>query len=74
VGKSNANAASDLTVGATQAHAGLRGALANVRINLPSIKDAAYVAEKRAWMERVEQEAEGLLHSVENGVAEQLGS
>jgi formiminotetrahydrofolate cyclodeaminase len=74
VGKSNANAASDLTVGATQAHAGLKGALANVQINLPSIKDAGYVAEKRAWAERVEKEAGELLHSVETGVAKQLHS
>jgi formiminotetrahydrofolate cyclodeaminase len=70
VGKSNANAASDLAVGATQAHAGLKGALANVRINLPSIKDAAYVAGKQAWAERIEKEAGGLLRAVENGVAQ----
>jgi formiminotetrahydrofolate cyclodeaminase len=73
MGKSNVNAASDLAVGATQAHAGLKGALANVRINLPSIKDASYVAEKKSWAERMEKEAAVLLNSVEKGVAELVG-
>jgi formiminotetrahydrofolate cyclodeaminase len=69
-GKSNANAASDLTVGATQAFAGLKGALANVQINLPAIKDPDYVAEKKAWAERAEKEAGELLRFVENAVAQ----
>jgi formiminotetrahydrofolate cyclodeaminase len=72
VGKSNVNAVSDLSVGATQAHAGLKGAMANVRINLPSVKDTAYTAEKKAWMEGLEKEAARLLQAVEAGVAEQL--
>ena len=72
VGKSNVNAASDLSVGATQAYAGLKGAMANVKINLPSVKDAAYVTEKRAWMDRLEKEAAQLLQAVETGVAGQL--
>jgi formiminotetrahydrofolate cyclodeaminase len=74
LGKSNANAASDLAVGAVQAHAGLKGALANVRINLPSIKNAAYVSEKRAWMDRTEKEAAQLLQAVETEAARQPGS
>jgi formiminotetrahydrofolate cyclodeaminase len=74
VGKSNVNAVSDLSVGATQAYAGLKGAMANVRINLPSVKDTAYVAEKRAWMERLETEAFRLLQAVETQTAEQLSS
>jgi formiminotetrahydrofolate cyclodeaminase len=67
VGKSNANAASDLVVGSTEAWAGLKGALANVRINLPSIEDAAYTAEKRTWAERAENESAKLLRDVEAG-------
>ena len=69
LGKSNTNAASDLAVGATQAYAGLKGALANVQINLPSIKDTAYVAEKKIWAERVEAEGAALLKTVEAEVA-----
>jgi len=73
LGKSNVNAASDLAVGATQAHAGLKGALANVRINLPAVKDASYVADKKSWAERVEKEAAALLQTVEKGVADMAG-
>jgi formiminotetrahydrofolate cyclodeaminase len=69
VGKSNSNAASDLLVGAAQAYAGLKGAMANVDINLPSVKDTAYVAEKRAWMAQSEKEAAQLLQAVETRVA-----
>lgn len=44
-GKINVNAMSDFGVGALMAYAGLEGAVMNVRINLPVIKDQAYVAE-----------------------------
>ncbi len=71
--KSNTNAVSDLAVGATQAYAGLKGALANVQINLPSIKDASYVAEKKAWVGCVERDALKLLQTVESEVAKQIG-
>jgi formiminotetrahydrofolate cyclodeaminase len=54
LGSSNTNALSDLGVAAQQAFAGVEGALMNVRINLPSIKDEKFVAE-------VEGEIEGLL-------------
>ncbi|MDR1732169.1 MAG: cyclodeaminase/cyclohydrolase family protein [Synergistaceae bacterium] len=73
LGKSNVNAASDLAVGALQAHAGLKGALENVKINLPSMKDAAYVQEKKDWMARVERDAERILAVVVKGVAEEIG-
>ncbi|MEI6287229.1 MAG: cyclodeaminase/cyclohydrolase family protein [Bacillota bacterium] len=39
LGKINENAASDLLTGAEMCYAGFRGAVANVAINLPSIKD-----------------------------------
>lgn len=44
-GKSRADAASDLLCAAELARAGLAGCVANVRINLPSIKDQAVVDE-----------------------------
>ena len=70
--KSNKSAASDLTVGALQAFAGLSGALENVAINLPSIKDTAYVAKKREWMKLVEDEGMKLLKEVREGVAKMI--
>jgi methenyltetrahydrofolate cyclohydrolase len=48
VEKGNKNAASDAGVGALMAETGLRGAAFNVSINLGSIKDAAFVSDRRA--------------------------
>lgn len=45
LGKTNPNALSDLGVAAQQAYAGLEGAIMNVRINLPSIKDEPFKSE-----------------------------
>ncbi len=44
-GKSNVDAASDLLCAAELARAGLAGCVANVRINIPAIKDQAVVDE-----------------------------
>ena len=43
LGKSNSNALSDLGVASQQAYAGLEGAIMNVNINIPSIKDGDFV-------------------------------
>ena len=51
----NANAASDLGVAMDCAETGFKGALLNVAINMPSVKDPAYAEEvrrKRADMEK----------------------
>jgi formiminotetrahydrofolate cyclodeaminase len=62
--KGNPNALSDAGCGARFIDAGLRGALYNVRINLPSIKDEAYVAEMSREAERRSQRADEALEKV----------
>jgi len=47
-GKSNSNALSDLGVASQQAYAGLEGAIMNVNINLPSIKDDQFKSRATA--------------------------
>lgn len=54
----NENAASDLGVGLECALTGLRGAAMNVRINLPSIKDAGYVGKVEAELKELEHALE----------------
>ncbi len=63
-GKGNPNALSDAGCGARFLEAGLRGALYNVRINLPSIKDEAYVAEMTSEVERLSQRADEAMAKV----------
>ena len=49
------NMASDLNVGGGLAEAAVKGALANVDINLASIKDASFVGEMRSKVEGLER-------------------
>lgn len=66
----NENAGSDLGVGMECALTGLRGAAMNVRINLPSIKDAAYVSKVEAELQSLEkaldQSREIVLNALKN--------
>jgi glutamate formiminotransferase / formiminotetrahydrofolate cyclodeaminase len=55
---SNPNLKSDLQTGVHMAHAAIRGALANVAVNLKSIKDEAFANELRRRMAAVENIAE----------------
>ncbi|WP_371371701.1 cyclodeaminase/cyclohydrolase family protein [Sporomusa aerivorans] len=56
----NSNAASDAAVSGLMAHAGLHGALYNVKINLGSIKDQSVHADIQAKMARIIKEDECL--------------
>ncbi|MBO8159515.1 cyclodeaminase/cyclohydrolase family protein [Thermosyntropha sp.] len=51
VDKANTNAISDVGVASLAAHTGLEGAVMNVKINLPSIKDEAYVNNRKKEIE-----------------------
>ncbi len=54
----NTNAASDVAVAGRMAHTGMWGAIYNVRINLGSIKDQAFVEDMKCKVDRVLAEAE----------------
>jgi formiminotetrahydrofolate cyclodeaminase len=54
----NRNASSDVLVGLELLGAGLRGAKLNVEINLPGLKDAAFVERVRSEAERLAAAAE----------------
>ena len=58
ISKGNPNAASDGAAGVLAARMAARAAVCNVRINLGSIKDAAFTAELRQAADRLEAEAE----------------
>lgn len=53
----NPNAASDVAVGGVMAYAALQGAVYNVKINLGSIKDEAYVSDVKEKLARLLSEA-----------------
>lgn len=73
IGRFNLNALSDFGVAALEALAGLEGAVMNVRINLPSIKDEKFVSETRAQTVSLINEGRALQSRVYDYVQEKLG-
>ena len=73
LGKFNTNALSDLGVAGLEAKAGLEGAVMNVRINLPSIKDEAFVSRTKAEVEALLTEGDALKSKIYSYVQDALG-
>ena len=71
--RSNATAASDLSVAGLEARAGILIALENVNVNLSAIHDSEYAAEMRRWAENIDTESQRLLDLIRGGVAEMSG-
>jgi len=70
----NPAAISDAGVGALLAHAGLQGAIYNVRINLPNIKDQQFVQKMRKQLEVLLNEAEEVSQAVKSEVEKSLSA
>jgi len=65
---------SDAGVGALMALAGLRGAIHNVRINLPHTKDAEFIARVSAQVEELSSEAQKVCDAVQEQVEASFGA
>ena len=72
IDKCNPNAMSDIAVGALEAWTGLQGAVLNVRINLPSIKDTEYVNSKQKWIAEITGEGERLSEEIKTSVSKKI--
>jgi formiminotetrahydrofolate cyclodeaminase len=72
--KGNKNSITDVGVGALELATALKGASLNVLINLPSLKDAKYVAEKRAQCGKLLDEGRSLAQAVEKAVEKGMAS
>ena len=73
LGKSNTNALSDLGVAGQQAFAGLHGALMNVQINLPFIKDQDFVRSATEEAKMLLSEGKGVAGRIYSSVSSSLG-
>ena len=65
---------SDVGSGALMAHAGLKSAIYNVRINLPNISDEAFDQEVRGKLDGLLKEADEAARAVEGFVEDALAS
>ena len=72
VGKSNPNALSDLGVASQQAYAGLEGAIMNVRINLPAVKDQGLKSKTASEVAKLLGEGRNSRDTVYKYVTEKL--
>jgi formiminotetrahydrofolate cyclodeaminase len=72
LGKSNPNALSDLGVSSQQAYAGFEGAVMNVKINLPSIKDEGFRSKANGELASLAERARTLRDAVQEFVSENL--
>jgi formiminotetrahydrofolate cyclodeaminase len=72
-GKFNTNAISDFGVAGQLAHTGLEGAVMNVRINLPSIKDEQYIAEMKTTVAELLEEGASIRARIYAYVGENIG-
>lgn len=72
-GKANSNTVSDLGVAAKTAYAGAEGAVMNVKINLPSIKDVPWMEEKKAQIDELLSRAGGLNEQIRKDIVQLLG-
>ena len=73
LGKSNSNALSDLGVASLQAYAGLEGAIMNVNINIPSIKDGDYVTKTSSEVAAFLEEGSRVKNSIYKYVSDNIG-
>ncbi len=72
VEEGNPNAISDLGVGCLACWAGLEGAILNVKINLPSLKDSSFVEEMEAKIQSISQEGEEVKNRVIHSVRQKI--
>ncbi len=72
LGKSNSSALSDLGVASLQAYAGLEGAIMNVKINIPSIRDKNFTTDTSREISTLLDEGGRIRQFIYQYVAEKL--
>ncbi len=72
LGKSNSSALSDLGVASLQAYAGLEGAIMNVKINIPSIRDENFTTDTSREISALLEEGDKVRQFIYQYVAEKL--